>query len=106
MSKTFRRLIFSLLILLLISGESSAVTKYEFLNNMLLVRGIDWSESPEAPYNDAAGFLLRTGYVTDNVGKLDAELTRREALRITRRASRTRRASMNLNGAALSLQLT
>ena len=58
MSKNFRCFAFSFLILLLIAGESSAVTKYEFLNNMLLVRGIDWSESPEAPYNDAAGFLL------------------------------------------------
>ena len=81
MSKNFRCFAFSFLILLLIAGESSAVTKYEFLNNILLIRGIDWSESPEAPYNDAAGFLLRTGYVPENVGKLNADVTRREALR-------------------------
>ena len=81
MSKNFRCFAFSFLILFLIAGESSAVTKYEFLNNILLIRGIDWSESPEAPYNDAAGFLLRTGYVPENVGKLNADVTRREALR-------------------------
>ena len=82
MSKIFKRLFsFSVLLLLIAAGESQAVTKYEFLNNILMVRGIDWSSSPEAPYNDAAGFILRTGYVTDDAGKLDADVTRREALR-------------------------
>ncbi|MBQ9389417.1 MAG: phosphodiester glycosidase family protein [Synergistaceae bacterium] len=84
MSKIFRRLIITSVLIILTAftqSESSAVTRFEFLTGILTVRGIDWSESPEAPYNDAAGFLLRTGYVSDTVTKLDAPVTRREALR-------------------------
>ena len=70
-----------MLTILLTAGTSPAATKYEFLTGILTVRGIDWSNSPEAAYDDAAGFLLRTGYVSDTVGKLDAPVTRRDALR-------------------------
>lgn len=81
MSKTFRRLLISLLVIILTATASHAVTKYEFLTGLLTARGINWDESPEAPYNDAPGFLLRTGYVSDTVSKLDSPATRREALR-------------------------
>ncbi|MBQ3403776.1 MAG: phosphodiester glycosidase family protein [Synergistaceae bacterium] len=81
MSKNFRRFFLLVLIVLLTAGTSSGTTKYEFLTGLLAARGIDWSESPEAPYNDAPGFLLRTGYVSDTVGKMDTPVTRREALR-------------------------
>ncbi|MBR0256919.1 MAG: hypothetical protein IJQ58_04205, partial [Synergistaceae bacterium] len=81
MSKNFRRFFTAVLILLIVTGVSSATTRYEFLTGLLAARGIDWSESPEAPYNDAPGFLLRTGYVSDTVSKLDGNVTRREALR-------------------------
>ena len=81
MSKTFRRLTITLIILILMPSSSQAVTKYEFLTGLLLARGINWSESPEAPYSDAPGFLLRTGYVSDTVTKLDSPATRRDALR-------------------------
>ena len=81
MSKSLRRFIITLIILILIPSSSHAVTRYEFLTGLLLARGINWDESPEAPYNDAPGFLLRTGYVSDTVTKLDGPVTRREALR-------------------------
>lgn len=81
MSKNFRRFFTATLILLIFAGVSSATTRYDFLTGLLAARGIDWSESPEAPYNDAPGFLLRTGYVSDTVTKLDGNVTRREALR-------------------------
>ncbi|MBQ6417321.1 MAG: phosphodiester glycosidase family protein [Synergistaceae bacterium] len=81
MSKTFRRFIITILILVLVPSVSSAVTKYEFLTGLLVARGLNWDDSPEAPYNDAPGFLLRTGYVSDTVSKLDGPATRRDALR-------------------------
>ena len=81
MSKTFRRYCIAILILLLSAGISSGATRYEFLTGLLAARGIDWGSSPEAPYNDAPGFLLRTGYVSDTVNKMDGQVTRREALR-------------------------
>ncbi|MBQ6972874.1 MAG: phosphodiester glycosidase family protein [Synergistaceae bacterium] len=81
MSKTFRRLLISLLVIIVMAGSSHAVTKYEFLTGLLTARGLNWDNSPEAPYNDAPGFLLRTGYVSDTVSKLDSPATRREALR-------------------------
>ena len=81
MSKTSRRFIITIIILILTPSISHAVTKYEFLTGLLLARGINWSESPEAPYNDAPGFLLRTGYVSDTVTRLDSPVTRSEALR-------------------------
>ena len=81
MSKTFRLFIITITIIILIPSSSQAVTKYEFLTGLLLARGINWDESPEAPYNDAPGFLLRTGYVSDTIPKLDAPVTRRDALR-------------------------
>ncbi len=81
MSKTFRRFIITIIIIILTPSLSQAVTKYEFLTGLLLARGINWDESPEAPYSDAPGFLLRTGYVSDTVTKLDAPVTRRDALR-------------------------
>ncbi len=81
MSKNFRRFTIAFIILILIPSVSLAVTKYEFLTGLLAARGINWDESPEAPYNDAPGFLLRTGYVSDTVTKLDGPVTRRDALR-------------------------
>ena len=42
-----------ILILLLLAGQSEAVTKYAFLSGLLNARGIDWSSSPEAEYSDA-----------------------------------------------------
>ncbi len=81
MTKFFRRVCFLLLILLLNADSSPAVTRYEFLTGLLNARGINWSSSPEAPYSDSGGFMLRTGYVTDNVKDLDGQVTRREALR-------------------------
>lgn len=81
MSKNFRRFIIAIIILILTPSFSHAVTKYEFLTGLLLARGINWDESPEAQYSDAPGFLLRTGYVSDTVTKLDGPATRRDALR-------------------------
>lgn len=81
MSKTLRRFIITIVVIILTPSLSQAVTKYEFLTGLLLARGINWDESPEAPYNDAPGFLLRTGYVSDTIPKLDAPVTRRDALR-------------------------
>lgn len=81
MSKTFRRFIITVIIIILTPSISQSATKYEFLTGLLAARGLNWSESPEAPYNDAPGFLLRTGYVSDTVSKFDAPVTRREALR-------------------------
>ncbi|MBQ7219923.1 MAG: phosphodiester glycosidase family protein [Synergistaceae bacterium] len=70
-----------LLILLLLCSQSEAVTKYAFLSGLLNARGIDWSSSPEAEYDDPGGFMLRTGYITDDITNLDSPVTRREALR-------------------------
>lgn len=81
MSKILKQVATIFIIIVISSGNSQALTRYEFLTGIFTSRGIDWSGSPEEPYNDAAGFLLRTGYVSDTVGKLDADVTRREALR-------------------------
>ena len=70
-----------ILCLLLIAQTSEAVTKYAFLSGLLNARGIDWSSSPEAEFDDPGGFMLRTGYVTDDVDRMDAPVTRIEALR-------------------------
>lgn len=68
------------LLLLLLAVPSEAVTKYAFLSGLLDARGIDWSSSPEAGYDDPGGFMLRT-YVTDEVENPDSPVTRLEALR-------------------------
>lgn len=84
MTKNFKRFFVFLLIsgfLLFSFGSSYAVTKIEFLSGLLNARGIDWSESHEFQSNNPAGFLLRTGYVTDTVNNLKANITRAEALR-------------------------
>ena len=47
----------------------------------LEARNIDWSSAPEFAENNPAGFILRTGYITDQVNNLNANITRREALR-------------------------
>mgnify|MGYP002626614139 CR=1 FL=1 len=70
-----------ILILLLLCPQSEAVTKYAFLSGLLNARGIDWSNSPEAEYDDPGGFMLRSGYVTDDIDNLDSPVTRLEALR-------------------------
>lgn len=62
-------------------SKSEALSKYAFLSGLLDARGIDWSNSPEAEFDDPGGFMLRTGYVTDDVDKLDSPVTRIEALR-------------------------
>ena len=78
--KKFRH-IHVILILLLLCSQSEAVTKYAFLSGLLNARGIDWSSSPEAEYNDPGGFMLRTGYITDDIDRLDSPVSRLEALR-------------------------
>ncbi|MBQ7544867.1 MAG: phosphodiester glycosidase family protein [Synergistaceae bacterium] len=70
-----------IVILFLTASQAEAVTKYAFLSGLLDARGIDWSSSPEAEFDDPGGFMLRTGYVTDDVDKLDSPVTRIEALR-------------------------
>ncbi len=81
MKKFFRRLGFILLIILISSGSSQAVTKYQFLTGLLEARGIDWTSSPEYAYEDPGGFMLNSGYISEYVSNLDANVTRREALR-------------------------
>ena len=81
MMKNFRRVCLALLILILGVSSSEAVTKYQFLSQLLYVRGLDWSGSPEYNAQDPGGWMLRTGYVTDDVEKFDSPVTRREALR-------------------------
>ena len=81
MKKLRRIYLLLLLFLSVFTAQSEAVTKYAFLSGLLNARGIDWSNSPEAEYDDPGGFILRTGYVTDDVDKLDAPVTRLEALR-------------------------
>ncbi|MBQ7151861.1 MAG: phosphodiester glycosidase family protein [Synergistaceae bacterium] len=71
------------LILLINIQQVNAVTRAEFLTGLLSARGIDWSEAPEFINGDAPGFMLRVGYVTDAVKDLNANITRREALRWT-----------------------
>ena len=58
-----------------------AVTRSAFLSALLDARGLDWSSAREARKKDGAAFLLRSGLVTEPVGKLSAPATRREALR-------------------------
>lgn len=56
----------------------SSVTRSDFLSRLLIARGLGWS----VPQNqDAAAFVLKSGLVTEPVGKLNAPATRREALR-------------------------
>ncbi len=82
MIKNFRRaFVLSLSIFLLNFGTAHSVTRYEFLSNLVTARGLDWSDSEEAQYNDGAGFILKSGYVTDDVERLDGNVTRREVLR-------------------------
>ena len=57
------------------------VTCNEFLAGLLSARGIDWSSSSEYIKNDPAGFILRTGIVTDKVENLNANPKRRDVLR-------------------------
>ena len=67
--------------LLCFASSSHAVTKYAFLSGLLNARGLDWSSSPEYEYSDPGGFMLRTGYVIDDIEHMDAPVTRLEALR-------------------------
>ena len=80
MTKIFKRIIIILLILIN-SCAANAVTRADFLARLLEVRGLDWSGSPEFANNNGAHFLLRTGYITDQVSNLTGNITRREALR-------------------------
>lgn len=54
------------------------MTRGAFLSKLLEARGLDWSGAKET---NGAAFILRTGLVTDSVGNLNAQTTRREALR-------------------------
>lgn len=82
MIKNFKRVCVLILALLLVNaGTAHSVTRYEFLSNLLTARGLDWSESEEAQYNDAAGFILKSGYVTDDIENISGNVTRREVLR-------------------------
>lgn len=82
MIKNLKRVCVLISLLLLVNtGTAHSVTRYEFLSNLLTARGLDWSESEEAQYNDAAGFMLKSGYVTDDVEKISGNVTRREVLR-------------------------
>ena len=81
MTKIYKRALFILLILLASASNSQAITKAQFLGRLLEARGIDWSESPEYQAGNPAAFILRTGYVTDTVTNLTANVTRREVLR-------------------------
>ena len=59
-------------------AEAASVARGVFLSELLEARGLDWSSARE---NDGAAFILRSGLVTDPVGKLNAPATRRDALR-------------------------
>lgn len=73
--------LFAIIIFSLNAGYAHAVTRAQFLASLLDARGIDWSESPEYQSNNHAAFMLRTGYITDDAGGLNQNVTRREALR-------------------------
>ena len=78
--KNFRRALIIIILLLSVS-QSHALTRAAFMAGLLNARGIDWSGSPEYQQGNAAAFLLRTGYITDDAGGLESGVTRREALR-------------------------
>ena len=59
-------------------AEAASVARGAFLSGLLDARGLDWSSAGE---KDSAAFILRSGLVTDHVGKLNEPATRREALR-------------------------
>lgn len=69
------------IILLLNTSNALAITRADFLAGLFDSRGLDWSNSPEALSNDPAGFMLRTGYVNEDLDNLNSPVTRREALR-------------------------
>ena len=48
-------------------AEAASVARGVFLSELLEARGLDWSSVRE---NDGAAFILRSGLVTDPVGKL------------------------------------
>ncbi len=78
--KSFFILVF--LILSLLSSEAIAITRAEFLNELLKARGIDWSQSVEFSENrGGAIFLLRTGIITEGISGLNSHVTKREAIR-------------------------
>ena len=81
MKKFFRRLGFTLILILIIAENAQAVTKYQFLTGLLEARGLNWTNSPEYEYQDPGGFMLNSGYISEYVNNLDAKITRREALR-------------------------
>ncbi|MBR0094885.1 MAG: phosphodiester glycosidase family protein [Synergistaceae bacterium] len=80
--KFFRRtLVLAILLCVLRVGTAYSVTKAEFLGSLLKARGIDWSGTYEYDNSSPVAFTLRTGIVTDQVGDLKKNVTRREALR-------------------------
>ncbi|MBQ9419870.1 MAG: phosphodiester glycosidase family protein [Synergistaceae bacterium] len=83
MRKFLRRtaIIFTFLLLVFDAGAAYSVTKADFLGGLLKARGIDWSGTYEYDNNSPVAFTLRTGIVTDQVGDLKKNTTRREALR-------------------------
>ena len=81
--KIFRHFITVVFIILLSlnSCAAGAVTKAEFLGGLLHARGIDWSGTYEFDNNSPVAFILRSGFVTDQPGDINKNVTRREALR-------------------------
>ena len=74
----------SLLILNMLSQNQAYaqnISRREFLENLLTARNINWYDSAEYVNNNAAGFILRTGIVTDTIEDLNAPVTRVEVLR-------------------------
>ena len=63
------------------SADAQNISRREFLENLLTARNINWYDSPEYLNNNAAGFILRSGIVTDTVENLNAPVTRLDALR-------------------------
>ena len=79
--KIFRRLLITFLFICLYINSAFAVTKAEFIGKLLDARGIDWGGTYEYDNSSPVAFMLRTGIITDNVGDVNKNITRREALR-------------------------
>ncbi len=80
--KIFRRFyIFIFIFLFFSSSAAYSVTRAEFIGGLLQARGIDWSGTYEYDNSSPVAFMLRTGIITDKVDNINANVTRREALR-------------------------
>lgn len=79
--KKYRHALMLMMIILIHISQAEGLTRAAFMAGLLNARAIDWTDSPEYQEHNAAAFLLRTGYITDNAGGLESGITRREALR-------------------------